>query len=70
MRNVPLKLKENFYLTVVRYIIFYGKKYWTLKNQHENKVNVADMRKLCWMCGKTRYDKIKNENIRKICDVL
>jgi len=31
--------------------------------QHENKLSVADMRMLCWMCGKTRRYKIRNENI-------
>lgn len=40
-------------------------KCWTLKNQHKNKVSVADMRILHWMCGKTRKDMIINENIRE-----
>ena len=38
---------------------------WAVKSQHENKVGVAEMRMLRWMCGKTRQDKIKNKAIRE-----
>ncbi|PNY04000.1 DNA repair protein rev1-like [Trifolium pratense] len=34
-----------------------------VKNQHENKISIAKMRMLRWMCGKTRKDNIRNENI-------
>ena len=32
---------------------------------NENKVGVAEMRMLRWMCGKTRQDKIRNGAIRE-----
>lgn len=35
------------------------------KNQHENKISVVDMRMLRCMCGKTRCDGIRNDNIRE-----
>jgi len=36
-----------------------------VKNQHENKISVAEKNMLHWMCGKTRCDKIRNDNIRE-----
>lgn len=50
---------------MVRPAMMHETKCWVIKNQHENKVSVEDMMMLRWMCGETRYDKIKNNNIRK-----
>jgi len=61
----PLKLKRNFYCTFVRLVVLHGAECWEVKNQHENKTSLAGMRMLCWMCGKTRQDKIRNDNIRE-----
>ena len=38
---------------------------WPFKKQHMHKMNVAKMRMLRWMCGKTRIDKIRNEHFRE-----
>ncbi|KAH1220391.1 LINE-1 retrotransposable element ORF2 protein [Glycine max] len=63
--KVPIKLKGKFYRTAVRPAILYGTECWAVKSQHENKVGVAEMKMLRWMCGKTRQDKIRNETIRE-----
>ncbi|RZB84080.1 LINE-1 reverse transcriptase-like [Glycine soja] len=63
--KIPIKLKGKFYRTVVRPAILYGTECWAVKSQHENKVGVAEMRMLRWMCGKTQQDKIRNEAIRE-----
>ncbi|KAL5164394.1 hypothetical protein HKD37_18G049725 [Glycine soja] len=63
--KVPIKLKGKFYRTAVRPAILYGTECWAIKSQHENKVGVAEMRMLRWMCGKTRQDKIRNGAIRE-----
>lgn len=34
-------------------------------SQHENQVNLTDMRMLRWMNGKTRHDRIINDTIRE-----
>ncbi|XP_070014490.1 uncharacterized protein [Nicotiana sylvestris] len=36
-----------------------------VKNSHIQKIKVAEMRMLRWMCGHTRLDKIRNEDIRE-----
>ncbi|KAG5601412.1 hypothetical protein H5410_032782 [Solanum commersonii] len=38
---------------------------WPVKNAHVQKMHVAEMRMLRWMCGHTRSDKIRNEVIRE-----
>jgi hypothetical protein len=43
--------------------MLYGKECWAVKNQHENKISVAKMRMLHWMCGKNRHDRIINDSI-------
>ncbi|KAL5159917.1 Release factor glutamine methyltransferase [Glycine soja] len=63
--KVPIKLKGKFYRTAVRPTMLYGTECWAVKSQHENKVGVAEMRMLRWICGKTRQDKIRNEAIRE-----
>ena len=52
------------YRTVVRPALMYGADSWTLKKAQGNKLEVAEMRMLRWMCGVTKLDKIRNERIR------
>ncbi|XP_070036761.1 uncharacterized protein [Nicotiana tomentosiformis] len=63
-RKVPLKLKGKFYRVMVRPAILYGAEYWPVKNYHIQKMKKAEMRILRWMCGHTRLDRIRNENIQ------
>ena len=44
--------------------------YWAVKKQYVSKMNVAKMRMLRLMCCKTRRDKIKNERIHKMIEVV
>ncbi|KAM3363886.1 hypothetical protein P3S68_018740 [Capsicum galapagoense] len=62
-RKVSLKLKGKFYKVVVRPIMLYDAECWPVKHSHIQKVRVAEMRMLYWMCGLTRGDKIRNEII-------
>ena len=63
-RCMPLKLKGKFYKTAIRQSMFYGMECWAVKHQHVHKMNIEEMRMLRWMCGHTRKDKIRNEDIR------
>ncbi|KAM2360015.1 hypothetical protein ACFXTH_002458 [Malus domestica] len=44
--------------------MLYGTECWVVKHQHVHKMGVAEMRMLRWMCGHTRKDKIRNEDIQ------
>ncbi|OIT29634.1 dna polymerase eta [Nicotiana attenuata] len=63
-KNMLLRLKGKFYKVVIRPTMLYGAKCWPVKNPHVQKIKVAEMRILRWMCGHTRLDKIRNEVIR------
>ena len=39
----------------------YGAECWPIKKKHMHKIDVAEMRIMRWMCGKSRKDKIKNK---------
>ncbi|XP_070002810.1 uncharacterized protein [Nicotiana sylvestris] len=64
-KKVPPLLKGKFYRAVVRPAMLYGTECWPVKNSHIQKMKVAEMRMLRWMCGHTRMDKIRNEDIRE-----
>ncbi|KAI8572619.1 hypothetical protein RHMOL_Rhmol01G0213400 [Rhododendron molle] len=68
-KRAPTKLKEKFYGTAIRPAMLYGTKCWPIKKQQVNKMGVAEMRMLRWMCGKTRRDKIRNETVREMVGV-
>ena len=36
---------------------------WAIKRYHAQKMSVAEMRMLRWMCGNTRRDYVRNEDI-------
>ncbi|XP_070020912.1 uncharacterized protein [Nicotiana sylvestris] len=65
-RKVPPELKGKFYRTVVRPAILYGAECWPVKNSHIQKMKVAEMRMLRWMCGHTKLDKIRNDDRLKV----
>ncbi|XP_070037020.1 uncharacterized protein [Nicotiana tomentosiformis] len=60
---MPSKLRDKFYRAVVRLALLYGAECWPVKNSHIQKMKVAVMRMLRWMCEHTRLDKIRNEDI-------
>jgi hypothetical protein len=51
-------------MTVIRPAILYGAKCWATKGQHIQKMNVAKMRMLRWICGHTRKDRIRNDDVK------
>ncbi|PHT48029.1 hypothetical protein CQW23_12237 [Capsicum baccatum] len=63
-KKVPFKLKGKFYRVTVRPAMLYGAECWPVKHVHIQKLKVAEMRMLHWMCGLTKWDGFRNEIIR------
>jgi len=54
----------KFYRTAIRPALLYDTEYWAIKRYHAQKMSVAEMRMLSWMCSNMRRDKVRNEDIR------
>ena len=63
--RMPIRLKGDFYRIVIRPAITYGARCWPIKKQHMHKMDVAGVRMLRLMYGKTWKDKIRNEHFRE-----
>ncbi|KAJ4744373.1 Retrovirus-related Pol polyprotein from type-1 retrotransposable element R2 [Rhynchospora pubera] len=68
-KKVPQKLKGKFYRTAIRPAMLYGAECWATKRRHVQKMSVAEMRMLRWICGHTRKDRIRNDDIRDMVGV-
>jgi len=44
--------------------MLYGAGCWPNKRRHVQQLSVAEMRMLCWICGHTRLDRVRNDEIR------
>jgi hypothetical protein len=67
--RVPLKLKCKFYRTAIRPVMLYGVECWSTKRRRVQQLNVAEMRMLRWICGHTRRDRVRNDDIRETLGV-
>ncbi|ONM53611.1 Retrovirus-related Pol polyprotein LINE-1 [Zea mays] len=63
--RVPHKLKGKFYRTTIRPAMLYGAECWPTKRRHVQQLSVAEMRMLRWICGHTRRDRVRNDDIRE-----
>jgi len=56
MCGIVYKFCPKFYLTTVRPTMLYETECWMVKNQHESKISVTEIRMLRWTCGKSRHE--------------
>jgi len=68
-KRVPQKLKGKFYRTAIRPAMLYGAECWPTKIRHVQQLSVAEMRMLRWICGHTRMDRVRNDDIRDRLEV-
>jgi len=64
-KKIPFRLKERVYRMVVRLALLYGAECWPIKKTQVQRLTVAEIRMIRWMCGYTRLDKIRNVVIRE-----
>ena len=62
--RIPQKLKDKFYRTAIRPAMLYGAECWPTKKRYVQQISVAEMRMLRWICGHTRRDRVRNDDIR------
>jgi hypothetical protein len=63
--RVSLKLKGKFYRTTIQPVMLYGAECWPTKRRHVQQLSVPEMRMLRWICGNTRRDRVRNDDIRE-----
>ena len=56
-------MKRKLYQTAIRPTLLYDTECWAIKRYHPQKMSVAEMHMLRWICGNTRRDKMRNEDI-------
>ena len=44
--------------------MLYGAECWPTKRRHVQQLSVAEMHMLRWICGHTRMDRVRNDDIR------
>ena len=64
-KKVSQKLKCKFYRTAIKPAMLYGAEYWSTKRRHVQQISVAEMHMLRWICGHTRRDRVRNDDIRE-----
>jgi hypothetical protein len=45
--------------------MLYGAEYWSTKRRHIQQLSVAEMRMIRWICGHTRRDRVRNDDLRE-----
>jgi hypothetical protein len=53
----------------IRPAMLYSTECWSTKRRHVQQLSVAGMRMLCWICGHTKRDRVRNEDTRDIVGV-
>ncbi|KAI5715485.1 hypothetical protein M8J77_016861 [Diaphorina citri] len=67
--KVPMKCKKVLFNTYYVPILTYGCETWTIRKKDNTRMQAAEMKFLRSMVGKTRRDRIRNIDIRKMVDI-
>jgi hypothetical protein len=64
-REVNIDMYNSFIVPTA----LYGSETWAMTERMKQKVNVMEMSCLRSICGVTRMDRVRNEEIRRRCGV-
>ena len=64
-KKIPFRLKGRVYRMLVRLALLHGTECWPIKKAQVQRLMVAEMKMIRWMCGYTRRDRIRNVVIRE-----
>src|SRR6201996_2815769 len=68
-KSIPKWLKGRVYKSMIRPALMYGTETWAIKKAEERKMQTIEMRMLRWIIGKTRKNRVRNEEVRKTVKV-
>jgi len=54
--RITMGLKGKIYRVVVRLALLYNSECWPIKKTQVQRLMVAEMTMICWICGYTRFD--------------
>ena len=64
-RSVTLNVKRELYERIVVPTVMYGSESWGMRVEERKRLDVAEMRCLRSMCGVTRWDRLRNGEVRE-----
>ena len=59
-KKIPVGLNGKVYHIVLRPAVLYRSECWPIKRTQVQRLMVAEMRMIRWMCGYPRRDRIRN----------
>jgi len=68
-KRMPAGLKGKVYRLIVRPVALYGSECWPIKKAPVQRLVVAEIRMIRWMCGYMRMDRMSNELIKYLVKV-
>ena len=68
-KRILVGLKGKVYRTEIRPAILYGSECWPVKRTQVQRLMVAEMRMIRWICGYSIRDRIRNKVIKDLVKV-
>lgn len=65
-KNIDMEVKMMIHGVITVPIITYASENWTVRKKDETRINAIEMKHLRRIAGKTKWDRVKNEEIRQI----